>query len=102
LPFPYVEQGTEFNLLGLRGGGHTQPGQNVYAVGSIADLGGWNPERAALLSAVAYPVWQGSIAVPPGSSFEWKCVKREGSEVVWQPGPNNLYPGSGSVTRGSF
>jgi len=82
--------------------GHTLPGQNVYAVGSIADLGGWDPERAVLLSPVAYPVWQGSIVVPPNSSFEWKCVKREDLEVIWQPGPNNLHPGSGSVTRGSF
>ena len=68
--------GSRRGPLRLRGGAHP-PGQNVYAVGSIADLGGWDPERAVLLSPVAYPVWQGSIVVPPNSSFEWKCVKRE-------------------------
>ena len=82
--------------------GHTHPGQNIYAVGSIAELGEWDPERAVRLSPEAYPVWQGSIAVPPGASFEWKCLKKEGAEEVWQPGANNVYPGSGSETRGSF
>jgi alpha-amylase len=82
--------------------GHTVWGQNVYVVGSIPELGNWNTDNAILLSPDNYPSWKGTINVPPGTSFEWKCIKKDGSGVVWQPGANNSYPGTGTTTNGSF
>ncbi len=55
--------------------GHTYWGQNVYAVGEPAALGAWDPAGAVRLSPDAYPTWQGSIAVPEGTEFKWKCIK---------------------------
>ncbi len=82
--------------------GHTRWGQNVYAVGDLPALGEWNPEQAVKLSPEDYPTWRAAIEIPEDRAFEWKCIKRDGSEVVWQEGANNHYSGSGATTTGSF
>ena len=82
--------------------GHTYFGQTVYVVGSIPELGNWDPANAILLSPDNYPSWKGTINVPPGTPCGWKCIKKDGSLVEWQAGANNSYPGTGSNTSGSF
>jgi alpha-amylase len=63
-------------------------GQNVFVVGSIPALGSWNPANAVPLSAATYPVWRGTVSLPPGTSVLYKYVKRNGSTVVWESDPN--------------
>ncbi len=82
--------------------GHTRWGQNVYVVGGPAELGGWDPDRAVPLRPEAYPVWRGVVTLPTGTSFEWKCIKKDGSEIVWQAGANNVFAGSGASASASF
>lgn len=64
-------------------------GQNVYVVGSVPALGSWNTAAAIPLSSSSYPVWTGSVAVPSGTSFQYKYIKKnpDGS-VVWESDPN--------------
>ena len=81
--------------------GTTYMGQNVYVVGSIPELGNWNPDQALKLDPANYPTWVECFDLPAGTSFEWKCIKKDGSNVVWQSGANNSYSGGGS-TSGSF
>jgi alpha-glucosidase len=93
--------------------GFTAPGQGIYAVGSIPELGSWDPTKAIRLSPSIYweyiynppaggggpgpskPVWTGVIAeLPSNPSFEWKCIRRneDGSgSVGWQPGTNTMF-----------
>ncbi len=52
----------------------TSVGDEVYLVGSIPQLGNWAPSSAAHLSGTAYPVWKGTIAVPAGTTFQYKYV----------------------------
>lgn len=70
-------------------------GENIYIVGSIAQLGSWDPDNAVKLSADAYtsanPVWTVTISLPVGTSFEYKFVKKTGGEVVWESDPNRQY-----------
>jgi alpha-amylase len=89
--------------------GTTFPGQSVYAVGSVPELGSWDPGGARKLDPVAYPTWTGTVSLPASSSVEWKCIKRNESnptqDLVWEPGSNNVVatPAAGSVsTTGSF
>jgi alpha-amylase len=86
--------------------GTTVTGQDVYVVGSIATLGSWDTTKAVKLSPVNYPSWSDSIPnLPSSTSVEWKCIKKQGASVVWQPGANNVFttPVSGSTTAtGSF
>jgi alpha-amylase len=66
-------------------------GQNVYVVGSIPPLGSWNTANAILLSSAAYPTWRGTVNIPPSTSFEYKFIKKDGSNVVWETGSNRAY-----------
>ena len=93
--------------------GFTAPGQGIYAVGSIPELGSWDPTKAIRLTPSIYweyiynppaggggpgpskPVWTGVIAeLPSNPSFQWKCIRRneDGSgSVGWQPGANTVF-----------
>jgi len=87
--------------------GKTFWGQNVYAVGSIPELGDWDPDKARILSSENHPDWENSLShLPPDTYIEWKCIKRDGAgNVEWQPGENNTFttPASGTgMTSGSF
>ncbi|NEE02488.1 DUF5110 domain-containing protein [Phytoactinopolyspora halotolerans] len=92
--------------------GTTVPGQSVYAVGNVPQLGEWSPASAVKLDPAGYPTWTGTIGnLPPSTSIEWKCIKRQeagypDSADAWEPGSNNTVTtpssGSGGVTTGEF
>jgi alpha-amylase len=75
-------------------------GQNVYVVGNIAELGNWSPGQAVPLSAAGYPIWSGTVQLPPSTTIEFKYIKIDGGNVVWESGSNRVLttPASGSVT----
>ncbi|KAL1997043.1 hypothetical protein VTN49DRAFT_7908 [Thermomyces lanuginosus] len=72
-------------------------GQNIYLVGSIPELGSWDPANALLMSAKSWtsgnPVWTLSISLPAGTSFEYKFIRKDdgSSDVVWESDPNRSY-----------
>lgn len=77
-------------------------GQNVYVVGSIPALGGWDPARAVPLSSAAYPTWRGTAALPPSTAFQYKYLKKASDGTVsWESDPNRAAttPASGTLTR---
>lgn len=86
--------------------GTTQWGQNIYVVGNTSALGNWNSANAVKLNPSSYPSWTGAVSgIPASTSVEWKCIKRDVGDVVWQGGSNNviLTPASGSISAsGSF
>lgn len=85
--------------------GTTYMGQDVYAVGSSAELGSWNSANAVKLTASSYPTWTGNVSLTGSHNLEWKCIKKDGANVQWQAGANNSYaiPASGTgATSGSF
>jgi alpha-amylase len=87
--------------------GNTFWGQNVYVIGSIAELGDWDTDKARILSSKDYPDWVGTLSnIPADSYIEWKCIKKDGAgNVEWQSGDNNTLttPKSGTgMTSGSF
>jgi hypothetical protein len=92
--------------------GFTLPGQSIYVVGSIPELGNWDPAKAVKLDPNIYydyisrsnkslpgptePVWTGVIShLPANTAIEWKCIRREENAafnrntVAWEPGSNN-------------
>lgn len=64
-------------------------GQEVHVVGSIPELGDWNPSNAVKLHADDYPVWKGQASIPAGTPFEYKYIKMNpDGGVEWESGGN--------------
>ncbi|MFI8228029.1 carbohydrate-binding module family 20 domain-containing protein [Streptomyces sp. NPDC085900] len=67
----------------------TASGTDVYVVGSIAALGGWDTSKAVKLSSSGYPVWSGEVGVPINTSFTFKYIKKDASgNVTWESNAN--------------
>jgi alpha-glucosidase (family GH31 glycosyl hydrolase) len=104
--------------------GVTTPGESVYVVGSLPQLGGpaWDTSRAVKLDPNIYyeyiwnpppshngpgpsaPVWTGVVhGLPANTSFEWKCLaKRDDGAGTprWESGNNNIFSTSASGYAG--
>ncbi|MCB5180898.1 carbohydrate-binding module family 20 domain-containing protein [Streptomyces antimicrobicus] len=79
----------------------TVPGQNIHVTGDHAALGGWNTGAALKLDPAAYPVWKLDVALPAGTTFAYKYVRKDGAgNVTWESGANRTatVPASGKVT----
>ena len=64
--------------------------ENIYIVGSVAELGTWSVDLAVGPALCPdYPTWTVYIDLPAGATIEWKALKKGGSAVVWQSGNNN-------------
>ncbi|MBE1492672.1 carbohydrate-binding module family 20 domain-containing protein [Plantactinospora soyae] len=63
-------------------------GQNVYVVGNVPALGNWDPANGVPLSSASYPVWRATVGLPGGTAVQYKYVKRNGAQVVWESDPN--------------
>ncbi|GHI08223.1 carbohydrate-binding module family 20 domain-containing protein [Streptomyces cellostaticus] len=67
----------------------TASGTNVYVVGSLSALGGWDTSKAVKLSSSGYPVWSGEVSVPVNTSFAFKYIKKDSSgHVTWESNAN--------------
>ncbi len=78
----------------------TDPGQEVYVVGSTPELGSWEPADGAPLSTdeSTYPEWSGDVSI--GEDTEWKLVKVDpDGNADWEPGDNRAGP-SEAITWG--
>jgi alpha-amylase len=70
----------------------TATGTDVYVVGSIPALGGWDPSAAIPPSSAAYPTWRRAVIVPQSTSFQYKHIKKDAaSNVTWESGSNRTY-----------
>jgi alpha-amylase len=76
-------------------------GQNVYLIGSIPALGGWDTGKAIALSPANYPVWNATLPLPQNTAFEYKYIKKDPDGTIeWESGANRSHStgASGSVT----
>ncbi|KAJ6502915.1 glycoside hydrolase [Mycena vitilis] len=64
-------------------------GENISLVGSISQLGAWDPTAALALSSATYPVWKITVNLPPNTSFTYKFIRKEtDGTVVWESDPD--------------
>lgn len=85
----------------------TQPGQDIYVAGSVAELGSWNTANAVKLTWVNSNTWSGpiSLTASSGTTVEYKYIVKQGSTVTWESGVNRscAVPASGTaVTSGTW
>jgi alpha-amylase len=65
-------------------------GENVYVLGNRPELSNWNTAGGLALSSATYPVWRGTVNLPPNTAVEYKYVKKNGSTVAWESGANRV------------
>ncbi|MEV5947103.1 carbohydrate-binding module family 20 domain-containing protein [Streptomyces sp. NPDC051993] len=78
----------------------TTVGQNVYVIGDQAALGNWDTGSALKLDPASYPVWKLDVALPAGTSFAYKYLRKDGGgNVTWESGANRTatVPAGGQV-----
>jgi len=68
-------------------------GHALYVVGSIPQLGDWNPRKAIKLIWQENHNWAGVVAIPAPCDFEYKYIisAYDGPKedfIKWEPGPN--------------
>lgn len=71
-------------------------GELMYVVGSIPQLGTWQPDNGLSLKSDQYstsnPIWYNTTNIAAGTSISYKYVKRDwlnnGGAVVWENDPN--------------
>jgi len=76
----------------------TTYGENIFVVGSVPQLGNWNPSNAVPLNPVNYPVWGATVYLPPNTPFEYKFIRKESNGAInWESDPNrqDTTPASG-------
>ncbi|WP_025618448.1 carbohydrate-binding module family 20 domain-containing protein [Salinispora cortesiana] len=66
--------------------------QEVYAVGSISELGSWAPAAAVRLTPQGGNTYRGTIDLPPSTAVEYKFIKvTGGGDVTWEAGENRSF-----------
>ncbi|HLL53187.1 MAG TPA: alpha-amylase family glycosyl hydrolase [Myxococcaceae bacterium] len=85
-------------------GANPAAGQNVYLVGSIPELGTWDPRLAVKLTPSG-AAFTGTLRyLEQGTSFEYRFIKIDGSgNVVWESEPNRAFtvPATPTSTLGA-
>jgi alpha-amylase len=84
-------------------GAMTEPGQDAYLVGSIPELGAWDPLRAVKMVPSAYPTWSVVLNyLKRSQSFQFKFIKiNSAGEVTWEEGSDRTFTVPNSAT-GSY
>ncbi|MFD5327669.1 carbohydrate-binding module family 20 domain-containing protein [Streptomyces sp. NPDC127092] len=92
---PPATTGASFNVNAT-----TVTGQNIYVTGNRAELGNWSTTAALKLDPASYPVWKLTVALPAGTAFEYKYIRKDAAgNVTWESGANRTatVPASGQV-----
>lgn len=76
---------------------NTVSGQDLYIVGSTAQLGSWNTGSATKLSGAAYPKWTVTVPLTSGTAVTYKYFRKDqAGNILWEGDPNNSLTPSGS------
>jgi len=80
---------------------NTVTGQDLYVIGSTAQLGSWNTANAIKMSTNPWPAWTKTINLTSGTSVQYKYIRKDGAgNVLWEGGANRTFTPSGaSQTR---
>ncbi|KAH8986767.1 glycoside hydrolase [Lactarius hatsudake] len=77
----------------------TTYGDNIFVLGSVPQLGNWDPSNAIPLDPTNYPVWAATAYLPPNTAFQYKFIRKESNgNIVWESDPNrqDTTPASGT------
>jgi hypothetical protein len=69
----------------------TQPGENIYIVGDIKELGNWKEHKLKLKWTDGH-IWKAKLSLPSEvENFCFKFVCASDKHVRWEEGPNRIF-----------
>jgi len=81
----------------------TSPGQDIYVVGNVPELGNWDTTKAVKLNYVSSTQWSGPVffSTSKGAAIQYKYIWKNSTTTTYENGANRNYtvPTSGSGTR---
>jgi isoamylase len=84
----------------------TSPGQDLYVVGNVPELGNWDTSKAVKLNYVSSTQWSGPVffSTSKGAAIQYKYIWRSGGTATYENGSNRSYtvPASGTGSRNDF
>lgn len=76
----------------------TEPGENIYIVGNVEELGNFQEEKAigpffnSTESIAEYPNWFYDISLPKNEKIEYKFIKKDkNGKITWEKGENKTF-----------
>eukprot|EP01124_Arcella_intermedia_P036532 TRINITY_DN9590_c0_g2_i1.p1 TRINITY_DN9590_c0_g2~~TRINITY_DN9590_c0_g2_i1.p1 ORF type:complete len:120 (-),score=8.63 TRINITY_DN9590_c0_g2_i1:63-422(-) len=71
---------------------HTLNGQQVGVLGSLSQLGAWNPHHCILLQPTHPDRWSLTLTLPDNTFFEWKfiIVSQDRTVIRWEEHSNRV------------
>lgn len=100
-PFRYEILSGDQNQVIFHVNATTNWGQNIHIVGSIPELGNWDPNKSteAMLNP-NYPEWFLPVSVPKNTTFEFKFIKKDqNNNVIWESGSNRVFTSPSGSTQ---
>ncbi len=70
---------------------YTSYGDTVHLVGSIPELGEWEPSGAIAMDPSGWPWWTATVQIPAGTHFEYKHLVTGGGGTSWESGDNRAH-----------
>jgi predicted alpha/beta superfamily hydrolase len=77
---------------------NTSPGQSVYVLGDLPELGAWDMTRAVKLEPSAYPTWRATISLPAGRSYAYRYVLRSDAPTNQKLASNGSFITPANIT----
>jgi hypothetical protein len=71
----------------------TSPGQNIYVVGGINQLGKWKENKFKLNWTESH-VWKGTLELPESIehfTYKFVCISNDGNYKRWEEGPDRIF-----------
>lgn len=85
---------------------YTYPGESVYVVGNVHELGNWDTNNAVgpffndTESIAKYPNWFYDVSLPIDTNVEYKFIKKNTKgEIIWESGSNRSIVTSNSANE---
>jgi hypothetical protein len=98
-PFRYEVLSNDEVQVVFKVSASTVPGENVHVVGSLPELGSWDPAQSTeVMMNPNYPQWFLPVTVPRNTTFQFKFIKKNGSSVIWEGGSDRSFTSSASST----
>ncbi|MDX2116267.1 MAG: alpha/beta hydrolase-fold protein [Planctomycetota bacterium] len=76
----------------------TVPGQSIFVLGSLPELGGNDLRFAVKLEPSTYPVWKATISLPRGVTYSYRYYKRNDAAGAWDSSVGTTPLGDGPIS----